>query len=328
VIQQLQFSRGEGIVGRVTLHGETVLVEDTFTDPNRSLENPRNVKFAMDEGVRSFMFFPIMIGDEILGAFNVSFLKPHAAGEEERRLFQALTQRAALQIENARLYEQSQELAVLEERSRLARELHDAVTQTLFSASLVAEALPATWEKNPQEGRGLLQELRGLSRGALAEMRSLLLELRPAALAETRLEDLLRQLGEAASGREGIPVIVQVEGQAELPPDVQIAFYRITQEALNNVVKHARAHQVTVRLCYSCQDLAATPAEGLPVESRLSVLLSIRDDGRGFDPTQVPHNRLGLGIMQERAQAIGATITLESQPGYGTQVTVLWEQEG
>ena len=84
---------------------------------------------------------------------------------------------------------------------------------------------------------------------------------------------------------------------------------------------------MTVRLCYSCQDLAATPAEGLPVESRLSVLLSIRDDGRGFDPAQVPHARLGLGIMQERAQAIGATLTLESQPGHGTQVTVLWEQE-
>ena len=156
-------------------------------------------------------------------------------------------------------------------------------------------------------------------------MRSLLLELRPAALAETRLEDLLRQLGEAASGREGIPVTVQVEGQAELPPDVQIAFYRITQEALNNVVKHARAHQASVRLCYTCQDEAGGEQ---PVKSRLSVLLSIRDDGRGFDPTQVPHNRLGLGIMQERAQAIGATITLESQLGHGTQVTILWEQEG
>jgi signal transduction histidine kinase len=277
------------------------------------------------------MFFPIIIGDEIPGAFNVSFLKPHAAGEEEQRLFQALTQRAALQIENARLYEQSQELAVLEERSRLARELHDAVTQTLFSASLVAEALPNVWEKDPTEGRGLLQELRGLSRGALAEMRTLLLELRPAALAETRLGDLLRQLGEAASGREGIPINVLVEGQAELPADVQIAFYRITQEALNNVVKHARAHYVTVRLYYTCQDQPATLHKGVseqPGETRLSVLLSISDDGRGFDPAQVPHNRLGLGIMQERAQAIGAFVTIESQPGQGTQVTVLWEQEG
>ena len=328
-IQQLQFPRGEGIVGRVTLHRETVLVEDTFTDPNRSLENPRNVKFALDEGVRSFMFFPIMIGDEILGAFNVSFLKPHAAGEEEQRLFQALTQRAALQIENARLYEQSQELAVLEERSRLARELHDAVTQTLFSASLVAEALPNAWEKDPTEGRGLLQELRGLSRGALAEMRMLLLELRPAALLETSLADLLRQLGEAASGMSGIPISVQMEGQGKLPPDVHIAFYRITQEALNNVVKHARARQATVRLCYSGEDQAATSQKARQpedVRAGQTVLLSIRDDGRGFDPAQISHDRLGLGIMQERARAIGANLFVDSHPGEGTQVTVLWEQ--
>jgi signal transduction histidine kinase len=299
-------------------------VEDSLIDPRREAEDPLNVQFSVDEGLRSFMFFPIHIGDEILGIFNVSYDEPHAVGAEELRLFQALTQRAALHIENARLYEQSQEVAVLEERSRLARELHDAVTQTLFSASLVAEALPNTWEKDPQEGMGLLQELRGLSRGALAEMRTLLLELRPAALMETRLEDLVRQLGEAASGREGIPVAVKVEGQAELPADVQIALYRITQEALNNVVKHARAHQASVRLCYTCQGEAGGEQ---PVKAKLNVLLSIRDDGRGFDPAQVPHNRLGLGIMQERAQAIRATLTIESQPGQGTQVTVLWERE-
>jgi signal transduction histidine kinase len=317
-IQQLQFPRGEGLVGRVTLQGETVFVEDTFNDPNQHLESPKNVQFSMEEHLRSFLFFPITIGDEIVGTFNVSFLKPHAAGENELRLFQALIQRAALYIENARLYEQSHEVAVLEERSRLARELHDAVTQTLFSASLVAEALPATWEKDPHEGRGLLQELRGLSRGALAEMRTLLLELRPAALMETRLEDLLRQLGEAANGKTGIPITVKVDGKAELPPEVQIALYRITQEALNNVVKHARAHQVTVQLHY--QDGDTSPGS--------RVLLSVSDDGRGFDPAQVPPNHLGLGIMQERAQAIGAIFTVKSQPGQGTQVTVLWERAG
>jgi len=298
-----------------------VLVEDSLNDPRRNLENPQNVKFAQDEGIRSFMFFPITIGEDVLGVFNVSFEKPHAAGEGELRLFQALAQRAALQIENARLYEQSQALAVLEERSRLARELHDAVTQTLFSASLVAEALPTTWEKDPQKGRELLQELRGLSRGALAEMRTLLLELRPAALVETSLEDLLRQLGEAASGREGIPVNVIVEGEGTLPPEVHVGLYRITQEALNNVVKHARASQVRIRLCYSCADQdEKRQNHGRCVE------LSIIDNGRGFDVAQAPHHRLGLGIMLERAQAIGAKLSIDSHPGEGTRVTVLWEQ--
>jgi signal transduction histidine kinase len=319
-ISQLQFSRGEGVIGWVVAHREPVLVEDSLNDPRRLLENPHIVEIAMEEGIRSFVHFPITIGEDVLGVFNVSYEKPHAVGEGEQRLFQALTQRAALYIENARLYEQSQEVAVLEERSRLARELHDAVTQTLFSASLVEEALPTTWEKDPEEGRGLLQELRSLSRGALAEMRTLLLELRPAALLETSLADLVRQLGEAASGGAGIPISVQVEGQAKLPPDVHIAFYRIAQEALNNMVKHAHAHQATVRLDYTGGERAAGVSQ--------RALLSIGDDGRGFDPAQIAHNRLGLGIMQERAQAIGATLTIESQPRQGTQVTVLWEQGG
>ena len=212
--------------------------------------------------------------------------------------------------------------AVTSERSRLARELHDAVTQTLFSASLVAEALPSAWENDPKEGQGLLQDLRSLSRGALAEMRTLLLELRPAALLETLLDDLLCQLGEAASGRVGIPVTVKIEGELEhhqkaLPPDVHIALYRITQEALNNVIKHARAHQVTVKLCYNSDNQNET----------LSVLLSISDDGRGFDPSLLQHNRLGFGIMQERVQAIGGILNIESQPGHGTRVTVFWKEE-
>jgi signal transduction histidine kinase len=161
-------------------------------------------------------------------------------------------------------------------------------------------------------------------------MRTLLLELRPAALLETSLGDLLRQLGEAASGREGIPVDVQVEGQGDLPPDVHIALYRITQEALNNVVKHARAHQVVVQLCIGKGKPAAPAVQNgseSSQEPELSLLLTIHDDGRGFDLAQVPHNRLGLGIMQERAQAIGASLKVESQPGQGTQVTILWKEK-
>jgi ligand-binding sensor domain-containing protein/signal transduction histidine kinase len=322
-LTNMKLKPGMGIAGKVAVSGKPFMVEDTFTNPDvsRQITDP--------EGIRSFMQVPIQIKGETFGVFSADYVQPRTFNAQEQRLLIAFAQRAALAIQNAQAYQQEQEMAVLEERSRLARELHDAVTQTLFSASLVAEALPTTWENDPQEGRGLLQELRGLSRGALAEMRTLLLELRPAALVETRLEDLLRQLGEAASGREGIPISVQVEGMAELPPDVQIAFYRITQEALNNIVKHARAHQASVRLCYHCKDQPATShttEAKQPQETGLSVLLSISDDGRGFDPTKITHDRLGLGILQERAQAIGATLTIESQPGHGTQVNVLWKQ--
>jgi nitrate/nitrite-specific signal transduction histidine kinase len=314
-ITNTRIPRGKGKAGKVAQSGVTAMVEDSAQDASVTQS------IVQAENIRAFIQVPIKVQNEVFGVFSADYTSPRSFQEDEIRLLQALAQRAGIAIQNARLYEQSHQLAVLEERSRLARDLHDAVTQTLFSASLVAEALPNTWEKNPQEGRVLLQELRSLSRGALAEMRTLLLELRPAALLETRLDDLLRQLGEAASGREGIPFAVQIEGEAELrqaalPPDVHIALYRITQEALNNVIKHARAHRATVRLCYS----PASQAE--PVR----VMLSIRDDGRGFDPAQLPHNRLGLGIMQERVQAIGGMLTIDSQPGHGTQVTVLWQQ--
>jgi two-component system sensor histidine kinase ChiS len=208
--------------------------------------------------------------------------------------------------------------AVAAERSRLARDLHDVVTQTLFSASLVAEALPTSWERDPEEGRQLLKELRQLTQGALAEMRTLLLELRPAALIEADLGDLLRQLAEAAIGREGIPITVTVEGECSLPSDVHITLYRIAQEALNNVTKHARANQVTMSLsCVLSQSLSRA-GEGK------TVTLSIRDDGCGFDLDDVPPDRMGVRGMRERAHTIGAALTIESGIGRGTEIVVVW----
>lgn len=228
---------------------------------------------------------------------------------ERRRAEQALARKAA-------------EEAVVAERSRLARELHDAVTQTLFSASLIAETLPRSWERDPGKGRRLLKDLRQLSRGALAEMRTLLLELRPAVLVEAKLGDLLQQLAEAATGQSGLPVTVVADWECLLPPDVHIALYRIAQEALNNAVKHARATEVTVYLyCASVPVAGHAGTEPRPVEMR------VRDDGRGFDAGSVPHDHLGLDIMRERAESVGALLTITSMPGQGTEVQVLWPAE-
>jgi len=225
-----------------------------------------------------------------------------------------LAQRAAIAIQNAQLYNQGRELAAIQERNRLARDLHDAVTQTLFSASLIAEALPALWERDPNKGRDRLAKLRQMSRGALAEMRALLLELRPTALLEANLADLLRQLGEVVSGREGVPVIIEIENTCKLPEDIHIAMYRISQEALNNVIKHSRPNQVTIGLRQTCF------SDGQIKE----VSLWIFDDGRGFNPDNVSPNHLGLNIMRERAQAVGAIIDIQSQPGHGTRIIVKW----
>ncbi len=312
--QSARLKLGEGSWGWVAQHGVVHLSSDVRLDPH----------FMIDPGtenIRSHLSIPLKTKDEVIGVLSAGSNHVNAFDESDIILLQSLAHQTAVAIENIRYYERAQRTAVMEERSRLARELHDAVTQTIFSASLLAEALPEIWEKNPQEGRQVVQELRGLSRGALAEMRTLLLELRPSVLAETRLEDLLHQLGEAASGKEGIPVNVMIEGDGILPVDVHLAFYRIAQEALNNIVKHARASQVTLRLGYG---LVARQEPGqLP---GASALLTIWDDGCGFDPVQVPPDHLGLGIMRERAQSIGASLTLNSHPGEGTQVTVLWEQ--
>jgi signal transduction histidine kinase len=212
-------------------------------------------------------------------------------------------------VEDA-LAEQAAKVAVTAERSRLARELHDAVSQTLFSASLIADVLPRIWERDAEEGARRLEEVRQLSRGALAEMRALLLELRPSALVDADVGDLLRQLGEAAAGRARLPVDVAVAGGcSDMTPEVKVAIYRIAQEALNNVTKHAGASQAAISL--RC-------GHGW-------IELHVRDDGRGFDVGNIPPDHLGVGIMRERADAIGASLEISSGVGEGTEIAFVWQ---
>jgi PAS domain S-box-containing protein len=209
------------------------------------------------------------------------------------------------------LAQQLKERTAIEERNRLARDLHDAVSQTLFSASLIAEVLPKLWERNPEEGRKRIGEIRELTRGALAEMRTLLLELRPVALKDAELGDLLRQLSESINGRARIPVQVQIEGHNSLPPEVKIALYRIAQEALNNVAKHSAASQANVSLHYLSGE----------------VRMIIRDNGKGFDAQDIQAQSLGVGIMKERAREINAQLSIESQPGGGTTIIISWKTD-
>jgi PAS domain S-box-containing protein len=207
------------------------------------------------------------------------------------------------------LQEKAEAEAVAAERNRIANELHDSVTQALYSASLIAEALPKVWQKQPEEAFGSLEELRALTQGAQAEMRTLLLELRPGELAGRKLGELLRQLTDAMAARSELPISVSVTGDCQLHTDVQIALYRISQEALNNIRKHARADRAWVNL--KCD------------HDRLT--LRISDNGRGFDLASSQVHQLGLRIMHERAEAIGADLTIESQPDQGTEVKVIWQ---
>jgi len=207
--------------------------------------------------------------------------------------------------------QREREQAAAAVRNRLARDLHDAVSQTLFSASLISEVLPRLWERNENEGRRRLEEVRQLTRGALAEMRTLLLELRPDSLVEAEVDFLLKQLAESITGRSRVPVVVAISGECILPVDVKVAFYRIAQEALNNVAKHAGASSVEVKM-----DCRAG-----------KVTLSVSDNGKGFEVKKLPPNSLGLNIMRERAREIGANISVRSRPGEGTRVKVVWKNQ-
>ncbi len=275
----------------------------------------RQWRQVMMSKYRAVLAVPIVVKNEVYGSLAFYYIGPRNFSDEEVELAVNFADHAALAIENARLRAQAEQAAVAAERSRLARDLHDAVTQTLFSASLIAEVLAHIWERDPDEGKARLEELRQLTRGALAEMRALLLELRPAALEEAELGELLRQLAEATTGRTRIPVHLSLQGggkegpNPDLSPAIKVALYRIAQEALNNVARHSGATQVEVSL--KCHDW---------------VELCIQDNGCGFDPAGVSPEHLGLGIMRERAEAIGAQLAVQSHIGQGAMVRITWQQ--
>ena len=203
---------------------------------------------------------------------------------------------------------QLKKAAATSERERLARELHDSVTQTLYSVTAIADALPRIWDRDREQAREGLGELRTLTYAALAEMRTLLLELRPESLEKQTLPVLISQLADGLMGRTRMSIILSLDENCRMPIDVQIALYRITQEALNNTVKHARASQAEVRL--DCDS-------GL-------VKLTVSDNGVGFDPERVTTHQLGLDIMRERAQDIDADFEIIGQPDAGTRIIANW----
>jgi PAS domain S-box-containing protein len=281
------------------------------TDTDRSLDvNGQTDLASQAEGHDSFLAAPILLEDLVYGALVVYHSRPRSITIEDKEMSALMAAQAALAVENTRLRAEAEEAAIATERTRLARELHDAVTQALFSASLISETLPVVWERYPNEGRRALDELRRLTHGALAEMRTLLLELRPASLVAQPLDALIAQLADSMSARTRTPVVATVAGDCTTPEDVKIAMYRIAQEALNNVVKHARANQVRI-------DLRGKPD---------CLTLSVHDDGQGFDPARVESRQMGLGIMRERANAVGAHLSVESRPGQGTTITVSWSR--
>jgi PAS domain S-box-containing protein len=264
---------------------------------------------ALLKDVCSWMWVPMAVKGRIIGGIGITHAERNFFTTHHASLAMTIANQAAVTLVNAELYEHARELATLQERQRLAQNLHDAVNQSLFSAGLIAEVLPRLWERDPVEARRSLEDLRRLTRGAMAEMRALLAELRPATLTDSEFGDLLRLLGNAFTGRTNIPADVSVQGEGSLPADTQVALYRICQEALNNIAKHAKASQVGIDVRF--------------VDGGLE--LHICDNGLGFNATEegVP-GHYGLGMMRERAEAVGAKWKLTSQPGRGTEIFIRW----
>lgn len=252
----------------------------------------------------AFLGTPIVVEDTVIGF--VAVFNQHAEYFTPLHAQQLLTfaNQAGIALKNARLYTQSQHVAVLRERQRMAQELHDSVNQHLFAASTYAELLPKALERQPDVVSQYARDIRHLIQSALAQMRMILIELHPDALVKTSLAVILKQLCEAFTRQTGITVDFRANVQAQLVAEEQIAVYRIAQESLHNIEKHAQATQVYVHV--------QVDAGGLS--------LYIADDGVGFHRDGITELQFGVKGIEERAHGIGATITIDSIIDKGTEI--------
>ena len=297
-IRDLVINPGEGYFGTVALSGETTIVEHAAEDPGF----PRQL--VEDEQIHTSVLVPIKIDSEIFGVFSVDFINPHPVSHQEHRLMEALAQRTAVAIENARLYEQAQALAAMEERNRLARDLHDSVTQSLFGASMFADTAEHQLAVGAvEQAADTISKLQETTRIALREMRLMIYELRPPVLEEEGLAAALVSRLETVEQRAGLQTELNIDEIDGLTPNQEQQIYSIAIEAFNNILKHAQAEKISVSL---------TQDAGM-------IQMQIVDDGSGFDLDSAREGGgLGLIGMQERAAQLGAQLKIETNPGEGT----------
>ncbi|MFC4425250.1 PAS domain-containing protein [Deinococcus navajonensis] len=249
---------------------------------------------------------PLTYGDRQLGMLHAAYPAGHALDDAERQLLMGIAGQAAVVVENARLFASARNHAALEERQKLARDLHDSVSQALYGIALGGRTTLRQLERTPEKAPESVRYMLSLAEAALAEMRALIFELRPESLEQEGLSMALAKLASALQARHSLAVSLDLCEEPELAIDTKVALLRIAQEATHNTVKHAGASSVEIHL------------NGFPDR----VELVVQDDGTGFDPSQPREGSLGQKTMRERAQAVGATCTVSSEPGQGTVVRV------
>ena len=291
--------------GRAFQTGDHVWVNLEGSDPDDDAVQLQGYPWI--KGLVSLLVIPLKVDTKVIGILNI-LNKPSEITQEDMRIIDLFADQAAIIIEHVRLQYQAEQLAVLEERQRLARELHDSVTQALYSVTLYADAARMAFSAQKWEAlERNLQEVRNMAREAMYDMRLLVFELRPFMLETEGLVSALRARLAAVEGRSGLKTEVRVEGEKRLSIVIEQELYRIAQESLNNVVKHAEAKEVKINVKYDDK----------------SVSLEMMDDGKGFDiETASQSGGLGLSGIKERVQQLAGSLEIESDSGKGTRLTV------
>jgi len=315
-VAAVRFSPGKGGAGRALAARGPVTVTDAAAVVARFAEDPdpqfaeerRALELMLGHGFSALLSVPLVIKNEDYGGITLYYRAPREFTQEEIRAAVSVADQAALAIENARLRSQAEQAAAFAERSRLARELHDSVTQSLYSITLYAEAVARMLTTGAgSEAVEHLHELRDTAQEALREMRLLIFQLSPPALETGGLAGALQVRLDAVEARGGLKVDLQVEGSEHLAPRARRELFHLAQEALNNALKHARARSVRILLDFRGSDIR----------------MEIRDDGCGFAQEAAERGGgLGLRGMRERVEGMGGTLSIESAPGTGTTVRV------
>jgi GAF domain-containing protein/HAMP domain-containing protein len=298
----MRIALGEGAMGRVAASREPLIVQDYH-----SWEGHMPQYAGLNW--HSTLVVPLMAAGQLVGTVAVGQADPtRQFGPADLHLLDLFAQQAAIAVRNAQLYEQAQQVAVLEERQRLARDLHDSATQSLYAVTMFAEAAARLLKSGEVEAAtGHMREVRETAQEALQEMRLLIFELRPPILEEEGLVTALQTRLEMVEGRSGLEIAFNAERVGDLSPEIEEGLYRIAQEVLNNILKHAQAQLVTVHLCRAQQ----------------KIILEIADDGIGFDPATIQgKGGLGLEGMEERVALLGGQLLVSGKPGEGTTVRV------
>ena len=296
---------GGSFAGHAFQTGSHVWVNLQDKNPDEAVRQLQG--YPWTKGLMSLLVVPLKADTKLIGVLNI-LDKPGEITPEDLRIIDLFADQAAIIIEHVRLQHQAEQLAVLEERQRLARELHDSVTQALYSVTLYADAARMTYSAKMWTAlESNLQEVGKMAREAMYDMRLLVFELRPFMLETDGWVAALRARVVAVEGRSGLKTEVHVDGERRLSVVIEQELYRIAQESLNNVVKHAEAKEVHINIKYEDDHVS----------------LEVIDDGRGFD-IRTANESGGVGLLgiQERVKQLGGSIEIESAPGNGTHLTV------